>query len=210
MFQGTIMLWDQFPVPASEGIDTNILDRRDLLFTIFTTRPGGIRIKMVQINSIKENNLHNAGTYTLAILAAISGIFWTLYTVYVSSGGQIFILALALAILFSGLSAYLTESYIISILLGLLPIYGVGVGEVITAPYKGPLLVGIINILILFSLGGIILSTSGFLIGIIARYRRGVINKKRWLALRIVTSAFICLVIYIAARNGWISYSVPL
>lgn len=165
---------------------------------------------MVQINSIKENNLHNAGTYTLAILAAVSGIFWTLYTVYVSSGGQIFILALALAILFSGLSAYLTESYIISILLGLLPIYGVGVGEVITAPYKGPLLVGIINILILFSMGGIILSTAGFLIGIIARYRRGVVNKKRWLTLRIITSAFICLVIYIAARNGWISYSVPL
>jgi len=165
---------------------------------------------MAQIVGNVENSFNNPEAYMLAILAIFSGILWTLYTVYVSSGGRIFIFVLVFAILFSGFSAYLTESYAISILLGLLPIYGAGVGDVIAAPYDGPLLFGIINLLLLFSIGGIIISTAGFLIGIIARYKRDIIDKKRWLALRVGASVFICLALYVTARNNWISYGVSL
>lgn len=163
---------------------------------------------MAQIKGNLENSFKNPEAYTLATLALFIGILWALYTVYVSSGGWIFIFVLFFAILFSGFSAYLTESYAISILLGLLPIYGAGVGDVIAAPYDGPLLLGIINLLLLFSIGGIVISTTGFLFGIIARYKSDIIDKKQWLALRIGTSIFICLGLYIAARNNWISYGV--
>jgi hypothetical protein len=163
---------------------------------------------MAQITGNVEKSFNNLEAYTLATLAVFSGILWTLYTVYVSSGGRIFIFVLVFAILFSGFSAYLTESYAISILLGLLPIYGAGVGEVIAAPYHGPILLGIINLLLLFSIGGVIISTAGFLIGIITRYKSDIIDKKRWLALRVGASVFICLALYVAARNNWISYSV--
>ena len=166
------------------------------------------RVKMAQITGNVENSFDNPGAYTLATLAVLSGILWTLYTVYVSSGGRIFIFVLVFAVLFSGFSAYLTESYAISILLGLLPIYGAGVGEVIASPYDRPILFGIINLLLLFSIGGVIISTAGFLIGIIARYKSDIIDKKRWLALRLSGSAFICLALYVAARNDRISYSV--
>jgi hypothetical protein len=165
---------------------------------------------MAQITGNVENSSNNLEAYTLATLAVFSGIIWALYTVYVSSGGWIFIFVLFFAILFSGFSAYLTGSYVISILLGLLPIYGAGVGEVIAAPYDGPILLGIINLLLLFSIGGVIISTTGFLIGIIARYKSDIIDKKRWLALRIGASVFICLALYVAARNNWISYGVSL
>jgi hypothetical protein len=163
---------------------------------------------MAQITGHVKNSYNNPEAYTLATLAVCSGIFWALYTVYVSSGGWIFIFVLFFAILFSGFSAYLTQSYVISILLGLLPIYGAGVGEVITSAYNGSIVFGIMNLLLLFSIGGIILSTTGFLFGIIARYKSDLIDKKRWLALRIGTSIFICLALYIAARNNWISYGV--
>ena len=163
---------------------------------------------MAQITGNVENSFKNHEAYTLATLAVFSGILWALYTVYVSEGGWIFIFVLFFAVLFSGLSAYLTESYVISILLGLLPIYGTGVGEVITSAYNGPILFGILNLLLLFSLGGIIISTAGFVIGIVARYKSDIIDKRRWLALRIGTSVFICIVLYVAARNNWISYSV--
>ena len=163
---------------------------------------------MAQIKGNLENSFKNPEAYTLATLALFIGILWALYTVYVSSGGWIFIFVLVFAVLFSGFSAYLTESYAISILLGLLPIYGAGVGDVIAAPYDGPILLGIINLLLLFSIGGIVISTTGFLFGIIARYKSDIIDKKQWLALRIGTSIFICLGLYIAARNNWISYGV--
>lgn len=163
---------------------------------------------MAQITGSVENRFNIPEAYTLATLAAFTGILWALYTVYVSSGGWIFIFVLFFSILFSGFSAYLTESYAISILLGLLPIYGAGVGEVITSTYNGPILFGVINLLLLFSIGGIIISTIGFLIGTIARYKSDIIDKKRWLALRIGASVFICLVLYVAARNNWISYGV--
>ena len=165
---------------------------------------------MAQIKGNVENTFKNPGAYTVATLALFSGILWALYTVYVSSGGWIFIFVLLFAILFSGVSAYLTESYAISILLGLLPIFGAGVGEVIAAPYDGPILLGIMNLLLLFSIGGIIISTAGFLIGIIARYKRDIIDKKRWLALRMAASVFISLALFVAARNNWISYGVSL
>ena len=163
---------------------------------------------MAQITGNVENRFNNLEAYTLATLAVLSGILWTLYTVYVSSGGRIFIFVLVFAVLFSGFSGYLTESYAISILLGLLPIYGAGGGEVIAAPYDGPILLGIINLLLLFSIGGVIISTAGFLIGIITRYKSDIIDKKQWLALRLGASVFICLVLYVAARNNRISYSV--
>jgi hypothetical protein len=165
---------------------------------------------MTQITGNVENSFDNPEAYVLATLAVFSGILWALYTMYISSGGWIFIFVLFLAVLFSGFSAYLTESYAISILLGLLPIYGAGVGEVIAAPYDGPILFGIINLLLLFSIGGVIISTAGFLIGIIARYKSDILDKKRWLALRLSASAFICLALYVAARNNWISYGVSL
>ena len=165
---------------------------------------------MAQITGNVENSFDNPGAYVLATLAVFSGILWALYTVYDSSGGRIFIFVLVFAVLFSGFSAYLTESYAISIPLGLLPIYGAGVGEVIASPYDGPILFGIINLLLLFSIGGVIISTAGFLIGIIARYKSDIIAKKRWLALRLSASAFICLALSVAARNKWISYGVSL
>jgi hypothetical protein len=165
---------------------------------------------MAQITGNVEKSFNNLEAYALATLAVLSGLLWTLYTVYVSSGSRIFIFVLVFAILFSGFSAYLTESYAISILLGLLPIYGAGVGEVIASPYDGPILLGIINLLLLFSIGGVIISTAGFLIGIIARYKSDIIDKKQWLALRLGASAFICLALYVAARNNWISYGVSL
>jgi hypothetical protein len=165
---------------------------------------------MAQIKGNVENSFNNPEAYTLATLAVFTGILWALYTVYVSSGGWIFIFVLLFTILFSGFSAYLTGSYVISILLGLLPIYGAGVGEVIAAPYNGPIVLGIINLLLLFSIGGVIISTAGFLIGTIARYKSDIINKKRWLALRLGASVFICLALYAAARNNWISYGVSL
>ena len=165
---------------------------------------------MGQIEGNVKTRFNNLEAYTLATLAVFTGITWTFYTVYVSSGGRIFIFVLLFAFLFSGFSAYLTESYAISILLGLLPIYGAGVGEVITSAYNGPILFGIINLLLLFSIGGIIISTTGFLIGTTARYKSDIIDKKRWLALRIGASVFICLVLYVAARNNWISYGVSL
>ena len=165
---------------------------------------------MPQITGNVEYRFNDPEAYTLATLAVFSGILWALYTVYVSSGGWIFIFVLFFTILFSGFSAYLTESYAISILLGLLPIYGVGVGDVIAAPYDGPIFLGIINLLLLFSIGGIIISTAGFLIGFIARYKSDIIDKKRFLALRIGASIFICLTLYVAARNNWIAYGVSL
>ena len=165
---------------------------------------------MAKITGNVENSFNNLEAYTLATLAVFSGILWALYTVYVSSEGRIFVFVLFFAVLFSGFSAYLTESYAISILLGFLPIYGAGVGEVIAAPYDGPIVKGIINLLLLFSIGGIIISTAGFLIGIIARYKSDIIDKKRWLALRMGASVVICLTLYVAARNNWISYGVSL
>ena len=94
-------------------------------------------------------------------------------------------------------------------LLGLLPIYGVAVGEVVAASYD-PLLVGIVNLLLLFSIGGILLATLGFLVGVAVRYGRDIASRARWMAVRVGASAVLCAGLYVAAKNHWISYGVTL
>ena len=92
-------------------------------------------------------------------------------------------------------------------LLGLLPIYGVAVGEVVAASYD-PLLVGIVNLLLLFSIGGILLATLGFFVGVAVRYGRDLTLRARWVAVRVGVSAVLWAGLYVAAENDWISYGV--
>ena len=114
-----------------------------------------------------------------------------------------------LTVILSSAGAYLSESYVVSMVLGLLPIYGTGVGEVVAASYD-PLLVGIVNLLLLFSIGGILLATLGFLLGVAVRYGQDIASRARWMAVRVGASAVLCAGLYVAAENNWISYGVTL
>ena len=83
-------------------------------------------------------------------------------------------------------------------LLGLLPIYRVAVGEVVAASYD-PLLVGIVNLLLLFSIGGIPLVTLGFFVGVAVRYGRDLTLRAQWVAVRVGISAVLWAGLYVAA-----------
>ena len=85
----------------------------------------------------------------LHILAAVAGLTGVVFTFAAASldGGWGFLVVPVLTVLLSASGAYLSESYVASMLLGILPIYGVAVGEVVAASYD-PLLVGIVNLLL--------------------------------------------------------------
>ena len=110
-----------------------------------------------------------------------------------------------LTVLLSASGAYLGESYVVNMLLGLLPISGVAVGGVVAASYDS-LLVGTVNLLLLFGIGGIPLVTLGFLVGVAVRYGRDLTLRARWVAVRVGISAVLWAGLYAAAENDWISY----
>ena len=161
---------------------------------------------MISTKPAQRAGNDDLGLYTLAVVAVFVGVLFT-FAAAVLNGGRLFLAVPVLTVLLSASGAYLSESYVISMLLGLLPIYGTGVGEVVAASYD-PLLVGIVNLLLLFSIGGILLATLGFLVGVTVRYGRDIASRARWMAVRVGVSAVLCAGLYVAAKNHWISYGV--
>ena len=163
---------------------------------------------MISTEPAQRAGNDDLGLYTLAVVAVFVGVLFT-FAAAVLNGGRLFLAVPVLTVLLSASGAYLSESYVVSMVLGLLPIYGTGVGEVVAASYD-PLLVGIVNLLLLFSIGGILLATLGFLVGVAVRYGRDIASRARWVAVRVGASAVLCAGLYVAAENGWISYGVTL
>lgn len=150
----------------------------------------------------------NLWLYALAVGALITGIVLTFIMATVRPRGLVLLSIALLIFVFAALSGYLSGSYVLSMFLGLLPLYGAGIGEVIGAPYDGSLLAGIANFLLLLSAWGLIVGTFGFLLGIVVRYRGQLSEQTQWIAVRVGISAATLLALYLAARNNWISFGV--
>lgn len=157
-----------------------------------------------------EEGLWNANPRVVSVtgVALIAGLALTIIMATIRPSGYILLSIPLLMLLLSALSAYWSGSYTLALMLGLVPLHGAGIGEGIYQPYNGPLVVGIANLILLLSFWGIIIATTGFLLGVAGRYRGQLTDHTRRIAIRVGISGAICVMLFVAAENNWISFSV--
>lgn len=157
-------------------------------------------------NQVPINETSDGVSFYLLILLALAVSFALLVTNLLEIV-PFFILAIPVfAVVFAALGVCWSGSFVISVLLGMLPAYGWATGIVLVRPTVTPLTRNLVHANLLVTRFALPVATIGFIIGTGIRYRDQLHDRLPWLLLRIAIAVAITLLLVAAEQYNILQY----